>query len=136
MAGRTPPEAVNNFLTPLQRALSCVTNAVLLVGGGYHVSTRPHVLLFQDNPVLLGHDRRFALKLIQQYRIVEDEEPRGPWKVSTVAYYYTVETPETSTAPPQEVFGYHWHPQERNAVTYPHLHLYQAQTQHSCHQGQ
>ena len=38
--------------------------------------------------------------------------------------YYTVVTPETSMAPSQEVLGYHWHPQERNAVTYPHLHLY------------
>jgi hypothetical protein len=125
MAGRTPAEAVNNFLTPLQRALSCVTRAVLSVRGGHRVSTTPNILLFQDNPVLLGDDKRFALKLIQHYRVVEDEAPRGPWKVSTVAYYYTVETPETSTTPAQEVLGYHWHPQERNAVTYPHLHLYQ-----------
>jgi hypothetical protein len=124
MAGRTPAEAVNNFLAPLQRALSCVTREVLSVGGGYYVSDRPHVLLFQNNPVRLGHDRRFMLKLIQHYRVVQGEEERGPWKVSTVAYYYTLETPETSTSPSQEVVGYHWHPQERNTVTYPHLHLY------------
>jgi hypothetical protein len=125
MAGRTPAEAVNNFLAPLQRALSCVTREVLSVGGGYHVSDTPHVLLFQNNPVMLGHDRRFALKLIQQYRIIEGEAERGPWKVSTVAYYYTLETPETTASPSQEVLGYHWHPHERNTVTYPHLHLYQ-----------
>src|SRR5262245_16533713 len=30
---------------------------------------------------VLGQDKRYALKLIQQYRIVEDEHPqRGPWK--------------------------------------------------------
>jgi hypothetical protein len=126
MAGKPPPEAVINFLDPLTRALSCVTREVVSVRGGYHVAIPPHALLFQNNPVVLGQDKRFALKLIQQYRIVEDEEPgRGPWKVSTVAYYYTLETPETSAAPSQEVLGYHWHPQERNAVTYPHLHLYQ-----------
>ena len=125
MAGKTPAEAVNNFLAPLHRVLSCVTREVVSVKGGYHVSVTPHALLFQNNPVVLGHDKRFALKLIQQYRIVEDAEPRGPWKVSTVAYYYTVVTAESSTAPSQEVFGYHWHPQERNTVTYPHLHLYQ-----------
>jgi hypothetical protein len=126
MAGRTPPEAVNNFLGPLHRALSCVTREVVSVRGGYHVALAPHALLFQNTPVVLGQDKRFALKLIQQYRIVEDAEPgRGPWKVSTVAYYYTVVIPESSTAPSQEVFGYHWHPQERNAIAYPHLHLYQ-----------
>jgi hypothetical protein len=108
MAGRTPAEAVNNFLAPLQRALSCVTREVLSVGGGYHVSDTPHVLLFQNNPVMLGHDRRFALKLIQQYRIIEGEAERGPWKVATVAYYSTLETPETTASPSQEILGYHW----------------------------
>jgi hypothetical protein len=125
MAGRTAAEAVNNFLTPLQHALSCVTLEVPSVGGGYHVSPMsdpPQVLLFQNNPVILGHDKRFALKLIQQYRVVEGEGERGPWKVSTVAYYYTLEIPGPAR---QEVLGYHWHPQERNAITYPHLHLYQ-----------
>jgi len=125
MAGRTAAEAVNNFLDPLQRALSCLTREVPSVGGGYHVSPMsapPHVLLFQNNPVLLGQDKRFALKLIQQYRVVEGEGERGPWKVSTVAYYYTVEIPGPER---MEILGYHWHPQERNAITYPHLHLYQ-----------
>ena len=125
MAGRTPPEAVNNFLAPLHRVLSCVTPEVISVGGGYHRSDRPHVLFFQNNPVMLGRDRRFALKLIQQYRIVEGEEERGPGKVSTVAYYYTLRTPETPACPSQEVLGYHWHPQETHTLTYPHLHLYQ-----------
>src|SRR4029450_7233273 len=101
MAGRTPAEAVNNFLAPLQRVLSCVTREVLSVGGGYHISDRPHVLLFQNKPVLLGSDRRIALRLIQQYRIVEGEEQRGPWKVSTVAYYYTLRTVETASSPSQ-----------------------------------
>jgi hypothetical protein len=126
MAGKTPSEAVVNFLEPLTRAFSCVTREVVSVRGGYHVDIQPHALLFQNNPVPLGQDKRYALKLIQQYRIVEDEDPqRGPWKVSTVAYYYTVVTSESSTVPFQEVFGYHWHPQERNAITYPHLHLHQ-----------
>src|SRR6266852_148004 len=122
MAGKTPAEAVNNFLTPLRRALSCVTREVLSVRGGYHVAALPRALLFQNNQVVLGHDRRFALRLIQQYRIVEDEVPqRGPWKVSTVAYYYTL---KTTTSPYPDVLGYHWHPQERNAIAYPHLHLH------------
>lgn len=127
MAGRTPAEAVNNFLAPLQQALSCVTREVLSVGGGYYASPvdnpqHKHVLMFHNNPAVLGQDRRFALKLLQHYRVVEYEGARGPWKVSIVAYYYTLEIVVPIS---QEVLGYHWHPQSRSDVTYPHLHLYQ-----------
>jgi hypothetical protein len=126
MAGRTPAEAVNNFLAPLQRALACVTHEILSVGGGYHASPvdnpqQRHVLTLSNSPAVLGQDRRFALALIQHYRVVEGEGARGPWKVSTVAYYYTLRLASTS----QEVLGYHWHPQGRSAVTYPHLHLHE-----------
>ena len=126
MAGRTTFEAVQNFLDPLQRALSCVTQEVFSVGGGYHASPantpqQRHVLTLHNSPAVLGRDRLFALDLVQHYRVVEDEGARGPWKVSTVAYYYTL----TIAATAQEVLGYHWHPQGRSDVTYPHLHLYE-----------
>jgi hypothetical protein len=122
MAGKTPPEAVHNFLTPLQRALSCVSQEILTVRGGYHPSASPHALTLGNSPAMLGGDRRFALKVIQHYRIIEHEGARGPWKVRTVAYYYTVgEAGEHG----REMFAYHWHPSERTAITYPHFHLYQ-----------
>ena len=91
MAGKTPREAVQNFLQPLRLALSCVTNEILLVGGRYHPSPTPHVLTISNSPAPLGRDKRFALKLIHHYRVIEDVEPRGPWKARTVAYYYTLE---------------------------------------------
>jgi len=74
-----------------------------------------------NSPAVLGRDRLLALDLVQHYRVVEGEEARGPWKVSTVAYYYTL----TIAATAQEVLGYHWHPQGRSNVMYPHLHLYE-----------
>ncbi len=127
MAGKTPHEAVQSFLDPLQRALSCVTREVLSVGGGYHASPvdnpqQKHVLTFHNSPAVLGQDRCFAFRLIQHYRVMEYEGARGPWKVSIVAYYYTI---ETSGPTRQEVLGYHWHPQGRSDITYPHMHLYQ-----------
>jgi hypothetical protein len=123
MAGKTPSEAVQNFLSPLQRALSCLTNEILLVSKrGYQQSLSPHTLTLSSSPVELGRDKRLALKLVQHYRIVEYEGPRGPWKVSTVAYYYTVEDART---PGHEIFAYHWHPLAREAVHFPHFHLYQ-----------
>lgn len=123
MAGKTPPEAVQNFLEPLQLALSCVSPEVFTVRGGYYPSATPHALTLGNSPALLGRDRRFALKVVQHYRIIEHEGARGPWKVRTVAYYYTV---EKAGGPGQEMFGYHWHPNERTAITFPHFHLYQA----------
>jgi hypothetical protein len=122
MAGRTPHEAVHNFFDPLRQALSCVTNEILLVGGGYQPAPTPHVLTLSHSPAILGRDRRLALKLIQQYRIIEHGGPRGPWRVAIAAYYYTV---EDAREPGHEIFAYHWHPHERTAIHYPHFHLYQ-----------
>jgi hypothetical protein len=122
MAGRTPSEAVENFLAPLRLALSCVTREILLVSGGYHPSDTPHALTISNSPVRLGRDRRYALRLIQHYRIVEDDSPRGPWEVQIAAYYYTI---EAARDPGGEIFGYHWHPQGKSAVTYPHFHLHE-----------
>jgi hypothetical protein len=125
MAGRTPAEAVNNFLDPLRQALSCITHEILFVGGGYHASPRDnpqqrHMLTLSTSPAVLGRDRRFSLVLIQHYRVIEGEDARGPWKVSTVAYYYTLKSAYTE----HEIIGYHWHPQGRSPITYPHLHLH------------
>jgi hypothetical protein len=55
---------------------------------------------------------------MQHYRLLEVPAPRGPWKVTTVAYYYALEEWDG-----QEILAYHWHPNERSAVTFPHLHL-------------
>jgi len=121
VAGRTEAEAVQNFLDPLQRALSCVTTEVVDVKGGYYASPAPHVLTLSNQPARLGRDRRFAVKVVQQYRVVEDATSRGPWTVATVAYYYTI---EEANGP--ELLGFHFHPHERSPVTTPHLHVYAA----------
>lgn len=111
--------AVQNVLDPLQLALSCVTQAVINVRGGYHPAPEPHVLLLGDGgPVRLPGDPALALSLLQRYRIVKATEPHGHWKVTTSAYAYTLETEGGS-----ELIAYHWHPNERSAVTFPHLHL-------------
>lgn len=115
MAGRTPPDAVQRFLDSLQRSLSCVTDAVLNPRGGYHPSRLPHPLTLGGGlPVELGRGSGLAVEVRQQYRVVGHE----PWKVTTVAYYYTV---RESDGP--EIISYQWHPAQRSAVTFPHLHL-------------
>lgn len=82
MAGRTPPEAVAAFVEPLQQAISCVSPAVLQVAGGYRPAAHPHALVLADGePQPLRAEAELALLVAQQYRIVEDTESRGPWKV-------------------------------------------------------
>ena len=48
MAGNTAAEAVYSYVELLQKAVSCVTKAVLDVSGGYYVSDKPHSLTFGD----------------------------------------------------------------------------------------
>lgn len=72
MAGKSPAEAVQNFLDPIRKSFSCVTNAVAQVGGGYHLSPLPHGLTINDGlPVKLHCDHDVALIMRQQYVIVE-----------------------------------------------------------------
>lgn len=120
MAGRTPPEAVNAFLEPLGRAVSCVTNAVANVRGSYYPSPNPHSLTLNDGSAIrLANGLLIVIDL--RYRVVQDVEPRGPWKVSVAAYFYTL-----ANAARQEIISYQWHPAGPSPVTFPHLHLGQA----------
>ena len=123
MAGRTPHEAYNNFIQPLQQAVSCVTDAVLVVrGGGYYPRDEPYALTIGDGTaVSIGGPQgtRFGLSIAQQYRIVEDATSLGPWKVTTAAYAYALLT----GADGEEIFGYHWHPRGRSPITTPHFHF-------------
>lgn len=115
MAGSTPQEAVHNFVGPLQRALSCLTDAVLDWRGGYHLGARHAVVLNQGEPATLARSR-LAIRVSQYYPVVRAGPPHGPYKVSTRAYWYTLEDKFR-----HEVLAYHWHPDQGRR--FPHLHL-------------
>ncbi len=54
MTGRTPAEAVRRTRDALQRVVSCVSRAVLVVStGGYGPGDEPHGLSFRTSPALL-----------------------------------------------------------------------------------
>lgn len=117
MPGRTPHEAVQNFLAPLQRALSRFTRSVLTVGGGYHPGADHTALLNDGLPVRLAGEFGLGLIVSMRYRIIEEPQPGvGPWRVETTGYVYSVIDSES-----QEILAYHWHPAA--AATWPHLHL-------------
>lgn len=121
MAGRTPASAVEAFVRPLQRAISCITDAVLDVGGGYHPSGGPHVATLAGGLPVPLRGANVSLVVALHYRIVEDSGARGPWKVRIDAYAYQLVNREEL-----EILSYHWHPSGRSVVTWPHLHLGQA----------
>ena len=121
MAGASPKQAVDSFVKPLQRALSCVTTAVIDRQEGHDLGIPSALTVNGAAPVRLARVNRradIAIRIAQQYRIVQAEGDRGPLKVQTVAYMYTV-----ADADGREVFGYHWHPEGRGPFPFPHLHL-------------
>jgi hypothetical protein len=120
VAGKTEYEAVERFRESLHRTLSCVLQGVHVdVKGRYYVSTVPHPLTIMDGlPVELGGSTGLSIRVSQQYRLVEVPSGTGPWRVTTVAYHYTL---QESGGP--EILSYQWHPNVPNTARYPHLHL-------------
>jgi hypothetical protein len=121
VAARTPAEAVRLYVSPLQRVVSCFTAAVLTVKGGYFPSPAPHVLTFGElgDPVVLSGHPRLALSVVQDYRIVRDDQERGAWRVTTAGYVY-----ELDDADGRRILGYHWHPETTADKPFPHLHVH------------
>jgi hypothetical protein len=116
MAGRTQAEAVQNFIDPIRKALSCVTNMVAQVSG-YHASQNPLGLTINGGsplPLKCEHKTRIAIR--QQFAVVSGEGERGPWKVSTENYIYEIEDEERN-----RLVAYHWHPGTGKDA--PHLHV-------------
>jgi hypothetical protein len=118
VAGRTAAEAVDAYVRPLQRAVSCVVNGRLNLTGR-HQRSEPHLLILGNGREPLPGQRGLALIVEQRYQIIEtDDRDRGPWKVSTAAYQYALDD-----ADGREIIAYHWHPRGRSSETRPHLHL-------------
>ena len=121
MLGRTSAEAVNNYRQHIQSLVSCVTNSVADVAGGYRPGPYPHSLLLNNGrPVRLGGTSRLGLQLQQSYLIDTPTSRNDRWLVRVIAYAYTLFDVEQ-----REVLSYHWHPMGNSPIVTPHLHLEQ-----------
>ncbi len=115
MDGRTPVEAVSNYVDSVQRAISCVSDSVVNVDGGYYPAEMPHIMsLNRGVPVRLAGTSRLWFLLRQYYQIVESHL----WTVSETGYRYAV-----LDADHREILEYHWHPGGESPVVTPHLHI-------------
>lgn len=96
-----------------------LNSAYVDVKGRYFASVTPHPLTLMDGlPVELGGGTALTIQVTQQYRVIENPDPREPWQVRTVAYHYTL-----GEADGHEILSYQWHPNVPGSVTFPHLHL-------------
>jgi hypothetical protein len=114
MPGRNPAQARENFLTPLRRSLSCITNAQIIVSPLRDPDESQALTLSQD-PLRLraGNGAYYQLQLRQQFHIVSEGRD---WRVTTDAYQYRL---DDGTG--LELASWHWHPGTGNP--HPHLHV-------------
>lgn len=119
MTSRTPAGAVSEYVDLIQLAVSCVSDSVVTVRGGYYPSDTPHSLqLNEGTPVRLGGTSRLWLSFHQFYRVSESEIPRAGWTVVESGYRYRIMNAER-----REILSYHWHPGGRSPIAFHHLHI-------------
>ena len=95
-----------------------MSGAYVDVKGGYYASATPHPLTLANGLPVALHGVDLAVQISQQYRVIENPDPREPWQARTVAYHYTLRDAGES-----EILSYQWHPTVPGSVTFPHLHL-------------
>lgn len=100
--------------TRLERAVSCITEAVLIRGRGTTAPQRGLSLRLAGDPVRLRGPSRLALSVL-----LDVETEQGDQGVAGLAGY----ADEISHADGRMVLAYHWHPVGLSHVTMPHLHL-------------
>jgi hypothetical protein len=113
--GKTPHEAVNAYVGPLQRNVSLISKGVLIPSNRDRLDFTS--VLHLPDPVPLNGCPDLFLAFSQQYKIIKDEA-NGPFRVTTLHYKYAIETDSA-----EEIIGYHWHPDGPSPIKYAHLHL-------------
>lgn len=129
MPGRTPTEAVEEFLGPIRDALSCIARGKVTtspsgarspqVGRQYqwHLNNGAGAPLRRrkDAPPLAGPDGlEFAAAM--WWRVIEDPN-NGPYRVTTTGYHYSL------SVGTNELWALQWQPDGPSPVTWPHMHL-------------
>lgn len=93
-----------------------MTDAQIARSGNYSITTEHVLVVAGGEPIVLARTSGSALqaRILQKYRIVRAEGQRGPWKVKTTAYFYTLEDRDG-----REIISYQWHPTGKGALPYP-----------------
>ena len=114
---RASYEAIANYITNLQKLVSCVTQSVI---NAEIYRPAPHSLTINDGePVLLSGPSRLQLAL-RQYFVTVASAQGSTWQIEVSSYFY-----ELLDSDGREILAYHWHPRGNSPVATPHLHLEQ-----------
>jgi hypothetical protein len=122
MPGRTPQEAVNNFLEPLQDAINVLpdySKIQVSKGGGYRKGEAyTWVLCGPEGMRISGVGTFFA---DMRFEVI-DADPKKydePLRVTTRGYRYRLRDDEQG----QDVWLIHWHPVGVSPYKEPHVHI-------------
>ncbi|MBA3413943.1 MAG: hypothetical protein H0U10_01795 [Chloroflexia bacterium] len=113
LAARSPHEAIQDFLDPLNLIVSCISlTPIQKTAEGSRFDGH---MSFPNNAVVpLRGRHRLALKVFHAYEATEDA---SGWSAHTRAYLYHVYADDG-----REFTVFHWHP-ERGRVALPHAHF-------------
>lgn len=122
MPGRTPPEAIDAYLEPIQRAVSC------LPGSGKIVTAKRPRSVNQEGAWLLNNTDGLYIRGLgtlhaqQHFRLIETDRSRfgpdiGKFRVTTLSYLYGLELDSGN------VIDWHWHPTGNGDEQRPHMHV-------------
>jgi hypothetical protein len=118
VAGKTPREAADNFVSFLDETISCVTADTLTA---FQQSDKRYRVL--SHPPLSLDTRsgaRLFLSITQVFSIGPHPKEPKQFKVTTREYSYRL--PKQADVGANEILSYHWHPASFD-VRHPHLHV-------------
>lgn len=116
MPGRTPHEAFQAFIEPLEAAIACLgaANITVSAGGRSDASDRVHAWTL-NGMTGMAFTGGFYFTAQMNYRFAKVS--RSEFRVTTVAYMYTLRRGG------DELWSLHWHPDGNSPVKTPHIHL-------------
>jgi len=129
LAGRTPRDAVQEFLEPLREVAGCIT-AEGFVARGFDPAGGPYVATFQSGVAVLDRRRGLPpvkLMLFHRYRLLESVGDRNPWRTSTTEWIYDIADQNDAL-----IVAFHRHP-GAGRIGWPHAHAHGAHELASLH---
>jgi hypothetical protein len=116
MSFRTPRDAAHSFRDPLQQAIHCVTPAKFDFPREYPIDTPLKLMLGDIEPVRRSGDYPLLFSITIRFRVVA-ESPLAH-RAAMTDYAYVIRHGNG-----RELLVYHWHPESRSDITFPHLHM-------------
>lgn len=116
MSFRSPRDAAVSFRDPLQQALHCVTPAKFDAPREYPPDISLLLALGAVAPVRLSGDYPLLLSGTIRFRI--DADSSTMYRIAMTNYAYALRHGNG-----RELLVYHWHPESRSDIAFPHLHM-------------